>query len=145
MIKRVTDESLANSCDILLNKLILDERKYDKSINDKYIVKDHFKKIIENKDNILLVKVLDEAVVGYVYLRPIKNDLENGYLIDGLYVEEEYRNKGIAKELINSALDILKNYNLSFIDINVMYDNEIARKIYKYFGFKEFKIQMRKS
>lgn len=143
MIKRVTSDDLADLCDILLTKLIQYERKYDNFINEKFIVKDYFKNVVKNKDNILLAKIINESVVGYIYLKPIKNDFENGYLIDGIYVKEEYRNKGIAKELIKKALNILGSNNIQFIDINVMYDNEIAKNIYKFFGFKEFKVQMR--
>lgn len=143
MIKRVNNDTLADLCDILLTKLIQDERKYDNSISNKFIVRDYFKKIIRNKNNILLAKIVNESIIGYIYLKPIKNDINNGYIIDGLYIEEEYRNKGIAKELIKESLNILKSNNIKFIDINVMYNNEIAKALYKSFGFKEFKVQMR--
>jgi ribosomal protein S18 acetylase RimI-like enzyme len=33
--------------------------------------------------------------------------------------------------------------NALFIDINVMYENEIAKKLYKSFNFKEFKVSLR--
>ena len=35
-----------------------------------------------------------------------------GYLIDGLYVETKYRNKGIATSLIEKALTLLKDLNI---------------------------------
>ena len=82
-------------------------------------------------------------IVGYIYLKPITNDTQKGYLIDGLYVEKQYRNKGIGKKLVEEALNLIKN-NYDFIDINVLYANKIALKLYKSLGFKEFKICMRK-
>ena len=54
MIIRVLDEERANACDILLTKLIQDERKYDNSINENFVVKDYFKNVIKDENNILL-------------------------------------------------------------------------------------------
>ena len=72
-------------------------------------------------------------------------DNNKGYLIDGLYIEETYRRKGYAKELLEYAFKLLEKETCDFVDINVIYANEIAKKLYKSFGFKEFKITMRKS
>lgn len=142
MIERVNSEADANKCDKLLTELILDEKKYDKTLDNNFIVKDYFVNQIKNPNNILLV-YKDNDVIGYIYLRPINDNIKN-YLIDGLYVEENYRNKGIGKKLITEAIKYLKNINAEYIDINVMYDNDIARKLYKYFEFNEFKLTMRK-
>ena len=142
MIKRVLDEERANICDILLTKLIQDERQYDNSIDDKFIVKDYFKNVIKNKENILLVYEEEEIIKGYIYLKSINIDNKKGYLIDGLYVEVKYRNNSIATKLIEEALTIIKNAD--FIDINVMAKNKVAINLYKHFGFNEFKISLRK-
>ena len=144
MIIRVSDEERANICDNLLTKLIQDEKKYDNSIDENFVVKDYFKNVIKNKDNILLCCEEDAIIKGYIYLKPVNNDSQKGYLIDGLYVEEKYRNKGIAKKLIEEALNIIKDANIDFIDINVLADNGVAIKLYKLFGFNEFKISLRK-
>lgn len=144
MIERVKDVKVADMCDDLLTKLILDEKQYDYSIDEKGVVKDYFRNVIKEGSNILLSKTINNKAIGYIYLKPIKNSNNKGYLIDGLYVEKEYRNKGNAKELIKAALSILSSYDIDFIDINVMYNNTIAKKIYKYLGFNEFRVQMRK-
>lgn len=144
MIKRVATNLDAKQCDDLLNKLILDERKYDKNIDENFIVKDYFKNIIQRENHYVLAYFKDNTIVGYIYLKPIENDNKLGYLIDGLYVLEEYRNQKIAKSLILEALNILSKIDIEFIDINVMWDNVVAKNLYKYLGFDEFKIQMRK-
>ena len=143
MVQRVFDEKQANYCDTLLTKLIQDERQYDNSINENFKVNDYFRNIIKNDKNILLCYEENNFIVGYIYLKPITNDTQKGYLIDGLYVEKQYRNKGIGKKLVEEALNLIKN-NYDFIDINVLYANKIALKLYKSLGFKEFKICMRK-
>ena len=144
MIIRIFDEERANKCDALLTKLIQDERQYDKTIEKDYVVNDYFKNVILNKNNILLCYEEGSIIKGYIYLKLITNNDKKGYLIDGLYVDEKYRQNGIAKDLINEAIKIIKDTNASFIDINVLADNKIARKLYESFGFNEFKITLKK-
>lgn len=143
MIIRVLDEERASTCDILLTKLIQDERQYDNSIDKDFVVNNYFKNIIKNENNILLCYEEDNIIKGYIYLKPVNNDNQNGYLIDGLYVDIAYRNNGIATKLIDSALTIIKD--VDFIDINVMSQNIDAINLYKKFGFNEFKISLRKN
>ena len=143
MIIRVLDEERSHVCDMLLTKLIQDERQYDNSIDENFIVKNYFQNVIKNENNILLCYEEDEIIKGYIYLKPIDIDNKKGYLIDGLYVDTEYRNNGIATKLIEKALTIVEN--IDFIDINVMANNNIAINLYKHFGFKEFRISLRKN
>ena len=144
MINRVYDEEKARACDDLLTKLIQDERNYDNSIEKDFVVKDYFKNVIKNKNNILLCFEEDNIIKGYVYIKPINVNNRKGYLIDGLYVEKDYRNNKIATKLIDEAIKIIENTDAKFIDINVLANNEIARKLYKHLNFNEFKISMRK-
>ena len=144
MIIRVLDEERANVCDMLLTKLIQDEKQYDNSIDENFVVKNYFRNVIKNETNILLCYEEDQLIKGYIYLKLIDNDNRKGYLIDGLYVDIKYRNKGIATNLIESALTIVKKSNVSFVDINVMTNNKVAINLYKHFGFNEFKVSLRK-
>ena len=143
MIIRVLDEERASTCDMLLTKLIQDEIQYDNSIDKDFVVNNYFKNTIKNENNILLCYEEDNIIKGYIYLKPVNNDNQNGYLIDGLYVDIAYRNNGIATKLIDNALTIIKD--VDFIDINVMSQNIDAINLYKKFGFNEFKISLRKN
>ncbi len=143
MIKRVLDLETANVCDELLTKLIQDERQYDESIDENFIVKDYFKNVISNEDNILLCYIDENIVKGYIYLKPT-GDNKKGYLIDGLYVKEEYRNNGIGKALMSEAINSIKDKEVDYIDINVMNNNLNAIKLYKSLNFNEFRITFRK-
>ena len=145
MIKRIINEKEAAICDELLTKLIRDESKYDKLISQDFKVYDYFKNIIKDNKNILLGYVIDNQIIGYTFLKYMPEDNNKVYLIDGLYIEEAYRRKGYAKELLEYAFKLLEKETCDFVDINVIYANEIAKKLYKSLGFKEFKITMRKS
>ena len=144
MIVQVKDDNLAEKCDELLTKLIEDERKYNNKINEIFIVVDYFKNVINNDNNILLCYKMDENVVGYIFFKYINNIDGVGYLIDGLFVEEAYRNKGIAKSLISEGLKRIDSIKKDFIDIKVMANNKIAMKLYESFGFEIFSIKLRK-
>lgn len=144
MIIRIIEEKDAKVCDELLTKLIRDESKYDKLISKDFKVQDYFKNVIKDSNNILLGYIIDNQIIGYTYLKYLANDNKKGYLIDGLYILENYRGQGYAKKLLKYALNLLENKNLDFIDINVLGANEKARNLYKLLGFKDFKITMRK-
>lgn len=142
MITEVEDELKANKCDELLTKLMRDESKYDKTLDNDYVVKDYFKNIIKKPNHILLCYEEDNTIVGYIYLKPLTEGSKIAF-INGLFVEEEYRGKGIATKLIDEAIKIAKeNYN--YIEINVMYNNEVAYKIYKKLGFNDLSVTLRK-
>lgn len=141
-IKQVTNVVDANRCDELLTKLIQDERQYNDIIDENYIVTNHFNKMLNDENIIILAYYINKIIVGYILIR--RTD-DNTCLLDGLYVEKEYRNKGIGKSLLTEAILRIKNMNIKYIDINVMYHNIIAKHIYEKLGFVEYEIKMRKS
>ena len=141
-IKQVTNVVDADRCDELLTKLIHDERQYNDTIDDNYIVTNHFNKMLDDENIIILAYYINEIIVGYILIRRTSN---NTCLLDGLYVEKEYRNKGIGKSLLTEAISRIKNMNVKYVDINVMYNNIIAKHIYEKLGFVGYEIKMRKS
>ena len=141
-IKQVTNVVDADRCDELLTKLIQDERQYNDTIDENYIVTNHFNKMLDDENIIILAYYINKIIVGYILIRRKDN---NTCLLDGLYVEKEYRNKGIGKSLLTEAILRIKNMNIKYIDINVMYNNIIAKHIYEKLGFVGYEIKMRKS
>ena len=141
-IKQVTNVVDADRCDELLTKLIHDERQYNDTIEDNYIVTNHFNKMLDDENIIILAYYINKIIVGYILIRRTSN---NTCLLDGLYVEKEYRNKGIGNSLLTEAISRIKNMNVKYVDINVMYNNIIAKHIYEKLGFVGYEIKMRKS
>lgn len=141
-IKQVTNVVDADRCDELLTKLIQDERQYNDTIDDNYIVTNHFNKMLDDENIIILAYYINNIIVGYILIRRMAN---NTCLLDGLYVEKEYRNKGIGKSLLTESISRIKNMNVRYVDINVMYNNKIAKHIYEKLGFVGYEIKMRKS
>ena len=141
-IKQVTNVVDADRCDELLTKLIHDERQYNDTIEDNYIVTNHFNKMLDDENIIILAYYINKTIVGYILIRKMAN---NTCLLDGLYVEKEYRNKGIGNSLLKDAISRIKNMNVKYVDINVMYNNIIAKHIYEKLGFVGYEIKMKKS
>ena len=143
MIERVFDNKTAKECEKLLTKLIIDEKKYDNSIDDNVTISNYFINVIKDKKNILLCYKDNNIVKGFIFLKPVKNNDLEGYLIDGLFVLEEFRRLGIASQLIKEAVSLTKKNNYKYIAMNVLYNNDVARKLYKSLGFNEFILNMK--
>ena len=131
MIIRVESVNDCKTCDNFLTLLIHDEKQYDETIDENFVVKDYFVNVIKNKDNILLLYKEGNNSIGYVFAKRV----DDGYLLDGLYVDNSFRNKGIARKLLN---EIIKEINLLGkykIFINVLKENTVAYNLYKSLGF----------
>lgn len=144
MIEKIKTKELADKCDELLTKLILDERQYDDSIDPDFKVSNYFNNFVNDEDKLLLGYLVDNTLVGYIYAYETVSNNIKGLFIDGLYVETDYRNRGIAKELINEIVLEAENREAKFIDIKVMSKNDVAKHLYNSLEFNEFKVMLRK-
>ena len=117
-------------CDNFLTLLIQDERKYDTTIDENFVVKDYFINVINNQ-NILLLYKNENKPIGYIFAKKI----DNKYLIDGLYIDINFRNKGIAKKLIKVIIKEIYSLGDYEIFINVLKENKVAVNLYKNIGF----------
>ncbi len=130
MIIKVNNINDCNICDEFLTLLIQDERKYDNTIDENFVVSNYFINMI-NGQNILLLYKKENKPIGYIFAKKI----DDKYLIDGLYVDVNFRNKGIATKLIKEIIReiyLLGDYE---IFINVLKKNKVAVNLYNKLGF----------
>lgn len=120
--------------DTMLTKLIMDERKYDKSIDKNFKVQNFYQNVL-GKNNIIYLCEEENKIIGYVYT--IINS-ENA-VIDALYVDECYRNKKIATTLVTEIIKVINEKNIHKILINVMSGNTVAKNFYLSLGFNPFR------
>ena len=85
-------------------------------------VKNNVPKLLNNYFNI----VVDDKVVGCLLL----TDRDDGVLLDEIYLEEEYRNKGIGTDIIKN---VINNNDIMFLW--VYKENLKAVSLYKKLGF----------
>ena len=89
-------------------------------------VETNIPKIIDNYYNI----IVNEKIVGCVLL----TDIDDGKLLDEIYLEEQYRNKGIGTDIIKNILN--KN---NIVYLWVYKKNIKAISLYKKMGFNIIK------
>ena len=146
VIKKVETDEEANKCDNLLTKLLAYESQFDENIKKDYQVKDYFVNMYNRKDCALFEAVEDD-VIGYAFAKIVSlesgPDISKMVLLDGMFVEEEYRNKGIAHELIENVKMWCKENDISLISVNVLCKNSIPYNIYKEVGFEDFYVNMK--
>ena len=130
MIIKVNSIDDCKICDNFLTLLIQDERKYDTTIDEKFVVKDYFINMINNQ-NILLLYKNENKPIGYIFAKKI----DDKYLIDGLYIDINFRNKGIATKLIKVIIKEIYSLGDYEIFINVLKENKGAVNLYKNIGF----------
>ena len=83
---------------------------------------------------IIAQKISDNKIVGVCEL--VKNwyDMRAAF-IHSLYVDREFRSKGIGKKLISEVINILKKENLESVELTVDPENMTVINLYKGFGF----------
>ena len=95
----------------------------ESEINDiNNYVEDKVPKLINNYFNI----VVDDKIVGCLLL----TDIDDGILLDEIFLEEEYRNKGIGTDIIKNVIS-----NNAIIYLWVYKENLKAVSLYKKLGF----------
>ena len=117
-IQKVNNIEDAIKCDNLLTKLIKSEANYDKNNG-----------------------------IGYAYCKIITDDngpqISQVALLDGLYVNEEYRKHGIATSLVQECKNWATIAGAKIFELNVISENQEALKLYENFNFIEFEKKMR--
>jgi len=77
---------------------------------------------------------IDSKIIGFGY-GAIENDIIG---IFDIYINEQYRNKGYARKLINKILYWAKSKDISYSYLQVMENNVIANKLYQSIGYKAY-------
>ena len=78
----------------------------------------------------------DETPVGFVMLGYYESRKQ--YTLWKFLIDKRYQNKGYGKEALQLAVRYLvENFNVHEIYTGVALGNEIAKRLYKSFGFKE--------
>lgn len=91
--------------------------------------------VINHVYNQTYIALDDNKIVGFIIFAMIYDRCE---LID-LYVDNQYRRKGIAKELINIMIEASKDCDN--ISLEVRKDNIVAYNLYSNFGFKTVSVR----
>ncbi len=139
MIIRKANYDDAKILNNFLTLLIRDERQYDPGIDENFIVTNMYENYIEDSNKLLIVAEENDQVVGYLYGIIKPTDETYNYInakLDALYIDNNYRNKGIATSLIEYFKKWAKSKNANKIEVNVWSNNIKAKRLYEKSNFK---------
>ncbi|MFH1366813.1 MAG: GNAT family N-acetyltransferase [Patescibacteria group bacterium] len=101
-----------------------------------------FRRCIHSKNRYLLVAEINNKIVGYALgetkLRsPVYNKRKIGFISD-IFVDNNYRQRGIAKKFIMKFNIWFKDKKLEYVELTVHAKNNIANKTWEKYGFKNY-------
>ena len=76
-------------------------------------------------------------IVGNLSLRRAAPLRSRGYLIGNVVVHPDYRRRGIARALMEAALEQVRQQHGRWVGLEVRADNEAALRLYRSLGFRE--------
>ena len=93
---------------------------------------------IENKDSEIFVAEIEGKLVGFVQLYPLFSStrMKRYWLLNDLYVNENYRGKGFSKELIEESKELAKSTGAAGILLETGKSNDIGNQLYPACGFE---------
>ncbi len=93
---------------------------------------------IENKDSEIFVAENEGKLIGFVQLYPLFSStrMKRYWLLNDLYVNENYRGKGFSKELIEESKELAKSTNAAGILLETGKSNHIGNQLYPSCGFE---------
>ena len=95
---------------------------------------------IQKPEVVILKKTYNKELAGFVDFEV----RENFGLINAVSMKRSYRRKGFGKELLEKALDVLKQNNIFKAKLLVKQENSRAKKLYGSIGFTFIKMHDKK-
>jgi ribosomal protein S18 acetylase RimI-like enzyme len=96
------------------------------------------KERIEKADSEIFVAEREGDLVGFVQLYPLFSStrMKRYWLLNDLFVNENYRGKGFSKELIEETKELAKFTNSAGILLETGKSNTVGNKLYPSCGFE---------
>ncbi|GGH15547.1 GNAT family N-acetyltransferase [Pedobacter zeae] len=78
-----------------------------------------------------------EQPVGFTQLYPKYSSirLDKNWILNDLYVAEDYRKQGIGRKLIKTVMDFARTKGSTFVQLETAIDNFTAQQLYESIGF----------
>jgi len=96
------------------------------------------KERIQNKDSEIFVAENEGGLVAFVQLYPLFSStrMKRYWLLNDLYVNENYRGKGFSKELIEEAKELARSTDACGVLLETGKSNDIGNQLYPSCGFE---------
>ncbi len=92
---------------------------------------------LEHNESVIFVALDENKPVGFTQLYPKYSSvrLVKNWILNDLFVDPEYRKKGIGEELIRTAMDFAKGQGSTYVQLETAVDNFTAQSLYEQIGF----------
>jgi ribosomal protein S18 acetylase RimI-like enzyme len=137
-IKRITlDESH------LVTGLFDKYRVFYKKPSDIALAEAFIKERLGKNESVVFVALDTEGErpmpVGFTQLYPKYSSVSatKNWILNDLYVDNNYRKQGIGEALIKTAMDFAKAEGAAFVQLETAVDNYTAQSLYETIGFKK--------
>ncbi len=98
--------------------------------------------------DVLAARRADGTFVGFVQFGPdggsYEQDVERG-VVENLYVRPDHRGDGLGSELLARAEQALLDAGVERVALEVLADNEAARRFYARHGYEPHRVELEKS
>jgi len=137
-IKRITlaESELATA---LFNKY----RVFYKKESDPVLAEKFIRERLANNESVIFVAVETEngraVPAGFTQLYPKYSSVSatKNWILNDLYVDSNYRKRGIGEGLIKTAMDFAKSKGATFVQLETAVDNYTAQSLYEAIGFEK--------
>lgn len=92
---------------------------------------------LANKNSHYIVAKLNGEILGFAGIWKSVDDIH----ITDIVVKKSYRRNGIGNLLLQKLIELTKKLNYTELTLEVNANNEIAKKLYLKFGFKELGVR----
>jgi ribosomal protein S18 acetylase RimI-like enzyme len=109
---------------------------------------------IKKNKGILLLAEQEKKIVGFAvgtiglpsYTEQLGHNKKNKIgRLDELFIEKNFRGKGVGLQLINAVEDYFRKKKCNIVRVEVFSPNQSARKFYEKFGYQEESVELVKS
>ena len=115
---------------------------------DHSVLQDQFEEMIASPEHVVVVAVVDEQVVGYVWAQSIKRAetaiafASEKWHIHHVSVADSFQQQGVGRQLLDRLLTLASDAAISQISLDVWQFNEAATRFFQDVGFSSYNSKM---
>lgn len=113
-------------------------RVFYKKESDLLAAKNFLEERLKNDESVVFVSENEEGVLtGFLQLYPLFSStrMKRLWLLNDLFVKNEFRSQGISVQLMEAAQDFARKTNSAGLILETAKDNEIGNNLYPRVGF----------
>ncbi|MDN3547953.1 GNAT family N-acetyltransferase [Mucilaginibacter aquaedulcis] len=122
---------------LLVTRLFNEYRMFYKQESDIELAESFIKNRLENNESVIFAAFEDNKVLGFTQLYPLISSVKavKNWLLNDLFVDSNYRKRGIGEALLKAAAIFAKTHGATFLQLETATDNYAAQNLYEATGF----------